>query len=557
MGMSKKILVLTILVTLQFCSKDSHPNYFGTIIPKHGADELWTNISTEPQHMDPNKMAGEIELNAGGNMFVRLVGTAPKTGEPIPDFATSWDVSSDGKEYTFHLRTDAKWSDGVPVTAHDVEYSWKRLIDPKTGAVYSSMADIIEGALAFRTGKGKVEDVKVKAKDDHTVWVRLTSPVSYFLGLLEYVPFAPVPKHVIEKFKAQGKEDEWTKLGNIVINGPFKLKEEQFKQYKLYEKNPDYYNASKVRLNKVKAIMIESYSSDLNAYQTGQHDWSCCNAVPPEALDRVRIKKDFHLDEFLAVYFYMMNTKKKPLDDARVRRALSLAIDREALVTNVTRGGQKPTRNLVPFGIPGYKGPDTSIHNPEEARKLLAQAGFPEGKGFPNLSIKYNTAETHKLIAEAVQQMWKKELNIDIELANVEWSVFLEDQKAGNFQIMRRAWNGDYIDPFTFLGLLNSDGTNNKTGWKNKAFDDLLAKSNNERDRTKRFAILADAEKILAEEQPYVPIYSYTRGYMKKPYVKGLWAHPMDRHDWKYIWIDERWAKGVPEKLDIPDEPWF
>jgi oligopeptide transport system substrate-binding protein len=534
------------------CSRDSHPDYYGTIVPKHDVNELWINGGNEPQFLDPNKINGNPEINICTNLFVRLVQTHPKTGEIIPDLALSWDVSNNGREYTFHLRKDAVWSDGQPITAHDVEYSWKRLMDPKTGSVSSSLADVIENAKDFRTGKKPVTSVAVKALDDHTLWVKLVSPIGYFLGLIEYTAFSPLPMHVIEKLKKEEKEDQWTRPENIVVSGAYTLVEDHFKQYKVFEKNSKYYRASNVKIQRVKSLIIESYNSDMNAYKTGQHDWSCCNSLPPEQMEFVKTKKDFHVDPYLATYFLMTNTTKKPLDSPLVRKALSLAIDRKSIVDNIMRGGQTPTRDFAPIGTAGYTGIKSSIFDPAEAKKLLARAGYPNGEGFPKVAFKFNTSEVHKLVAEAIQQMWKNNLGVNIELLNEEWSVFMDSQKSGNFQIMRRAWIGDFVDPFSFLNVLQSNGSNNKSGWKNKTYDQLMEASNSEMDKTRRFEIFQKAEAILAEEQPYLPLFFYTRSYMKKPFLRGFWPHLQDRHEWKYMYIDKDWKSAKFE-----DEPWL
>lgn len=550
-----RTLLLVSIFFLHFCTTNSQPGYLGTTRPLHPVNELWINGGLEPSSIDPNKINGDPEINLSSNMFVRLVQTHPVTGEILPDLATSWEISNDGLTYIFHLRKDAKWSDGKPLTAHDVEFSWKRLMNPATGAVNASMTDVIENAQAYRTTKLPLEKVGVKAKDDFTLLVKLNSPVSYFLSMIEYVIFAPLPEHLIEKLKVEKKEDQWTKPENIVVSGPFKIKEERFKQFRIFEKNTFYYHADQVRLNRVKTLVIEGYKADLNAYKTGQHDWSCCNSVPSEMISQLQTQKDFYTDPYLALYFFMTNTNKKPLNDARVRKALSLAIDRKSIVENVARGGQMPTRDLVPPGTFGYKGIKSSLYDVPTAQKLLAEAGFPNGQNFPKLQYKYNSGEIHLLIAQAVQQMWKKNLNIDIVLINEEWAVLQDDQKSGNFEITRRAWIADYIDPYSFVNVLISNGTNNKSGWKNKTYDELVAASNHETNTKKRFAFFEKVEKILEEEQPFIPLYVYTRLYMKKPFLKGFWPNLLNRHEWKYMWIDEQWNEN--QKEDLPNQTWF
>ncbi|MEZ4845556.1 MAG: peptide ABC transporter substrate-binding protein [Bdellovibrionota bacterium] len=391
----KPIALLALLVSTS-CTQKTHPDYFGTIKPTHPADELVINAATEPQYLDPVKVADSTSRILTSAMFSRLTQSDPNGGGDIPDLAESWEISKDGREYTFFLRKDALWSDGQPLTAHDVEYSWKRLMDPKTGSTYNSMGDVIENAREFRTGKISLDKVSLKAKDDHTLWVRLTKPVPYFLGLIEYMVFAPVPKHIVEKFKAEGKEDLWVRPENIVVSGAFILVEENFKQYKIYKKNPKYFDADKVRLNTVKAVLIEDYAASVNAFKTGQHDWTAEASIPSDQIESLKKYKDFKFDPMLATYFYFFNTKKKPLDDPRVRLAMSLAIDRKSIVDNVVRQNQKPSRDLVPYGIEDYKEPESEIYNPELAKKLLADAGFPWRQRVSKLTLKFNTSDNHK-----------------------------------------------------------------------------------------------------------------------------------------------------------------
>ncbi|MCB0272056.1 MAG: peptide ABC transporter substrate-binding protein [Bdellovibrionales bacterium] len=629
----KKILPLLLLsLTIACTKKDTHPDYYGTVIPKHPADEMWTDAGGEPQYMDPAQVSDSVSQALTDAMFVRLTEVHPITQKPIGDFATSWDLSQDGREYTFHLREDAKWSDGKPMTAHDVEYSWKRLLNPKTVSTYSQMADIIQNGRAFREGSVTVtglknfdaaeskmiqdklpaqlkdveitsdartknyflfvkdEDaqakkdkkdqlieeinkgilgsdikaepttanvVQVQAKDDYTLWVQLVSPAPYFVGMISYMVFAPVPKHVIEKFEAQGRPELWTRAENIVVSGAFKLVEEEFKQYKIYQKNPLYFHADKVRLNKVKAIMIENAQPTMNAYKVGQHDWSSSESYPSEYVDEMRKYKDTWFYPKTAVYYYQFNVERKPLNDKRVRQALSLAVDRKSIVDNILKLGQIPSRDLVMEGLGGYKSIQSEVYNPAKAKQLLSEAGYPNGKDFPKILVKFNTLEGHRKIAEAVQEMWKNNLNIHVEITNMEWRTLIEDQNVHNFDIMRMAWVADYLDPHTFLSVFLSHSTNNHTGWKNAKFDELMDQSDYMRDPEARLSLFQEAEHILADEQPIMPIYWYSGTKQVKPYVKGIFPSLQDKYNWKYMWIDERWYKGVPENPDaVPNVPW-
>ncbi|MEZ4818460.1 MAG: peptide ABC transporter substrate-binding protein [Bdellovibrionota bacterium] len=630
----KKIITLCLLA-LSFVSctkKNSHPDYYGTVIPQHPADEMWTDAGGEPQYMDPAQVADSVSQALTDAMFVRLTEIHPTSQTPVPDLALKWDLSEDGREYTFFLRKDAKWSDGKPITAHDVEYSWKRLLNPKTVSTYSQLADIIQNGRAFReisitvdgfknfdaaetkliesklpeefkgteitsdpsmgkyflyvqsedadakkdlrtkliqlinggvlgstiTAAVTTDDVvQVKALDDERLWVRLGSPAPYFVGMISYMVFAPVPKHIIEQFEAKGHPEQWTRAENIVVSGAFKLVEEEFKQYKIYQKNPLFYDADKVRLNKVKAIMIENAQPTMNAYKVGQHDWSSSESYPTEYVDEVRKYKDVWFAPKTAVYYYQLNTQVKPLDDKRVRQALAISINRQAIVDNILKLGQVPSRDILMDGLGGYKSINSEQLNVEKAKKLLADAGYPNGEGFPKVLVKFNTLEGHRKIATAIQEMWKKNLNINVEIANMEWRTLIEDQNAGNFQLMRMAWVADYMDPHTFMSIFLSNSTNNHTHWGNAKYDELIAQSDFERDHEKRMQLFQEAEKILADEQPIIPIYWYAGTKQVKPYVKGIWPSLQDKYNWKYMWIDDRWYDGVPENPDAVDNtPW-
>ena len=618
----KKILLLGFLITtFVSCTKDSDPNYYGTVKPKHAFDELWINNREEPQYMDPALVVGVPDANLAMNSFYRLVAIDPKTGKAIPELADHWEISDGGRTYTFFMRKGLKWSDGQPLTAHDVEYSWKRLIDPETGSQYQGLASsAIENGDAFAqraihlsgfekstsakdiqsfftkhevpvakiearkdfnevfvfvTGSSGEETqanrdkmlnlllqehpwgekvtasittsdvVGCKALDDERFEVKLVGPLPYFVLLAEFSNFAPVPKHVIEKLKAQGKEELWTKPENVVVSGPFKLKEEQFKQYKIYEKNPNYWNSANIRLKKVKVVMIEKETASLNSYKVGETDWIGPHEVPSEQISNVKNFKDYHNDPYLGVYYYIFNQKVKPLDDVKVRMALSLAVDRQKITDHVLGGGQIPYTGLSPDGLAGYKSYQGESYNPEKAKQLLAEAGFPDGKGFPKLKFMYDTKEVHRLVIQAIQEMWKQTLNIDIEPTNVEWKIYLDRQKSKDFQMTRQGWIGDFLDPYTFLELAKSNSGNNHTGWSNADYDRLLEASNLEADPSKRFQLLRDAEKQVVDDAVFLPIYLYTKTYMLKPFVKGFYPDYQDHHLWQHMWIDLDWKKNT------------
>ncbi len=514
---------------------------FGTTRPRHGPDELWINNAGEPEWLDPNKCAdgngGEILWNT----FAGLVQAHPATLEPLPEIATHWDISADGLIYTFHLRP-SEWSDGKPLTAHDFVYSFRRLVDPVTASRYATNGHIFRGGAAISRGEAAPETLAVRALDDLTLEVTLEHPVPYFLQFLTFYSFMPIPQHVLEDLVARGIDtDLWTRPEHVVCNGAYRMTEWRFRQRMVFEKNPRYWDAKNVSLARVKLSMVESSTTALNMYAAGEFDWPGSNtSLPAEFMDELSRYEDFHRHPYLAVYFYWINTRAPPLDNPLVRRALSLAIDREALVTHVTRAGQIPSATLVPDGLAGYEAIALPLFDPDQARQLLREAGYPRPEDLPVVTLSYNTSEGHKQVAEAIQQMWKKELGIRVDLENQEWKVFLANAEQMNFQVCRMGWTGDYADPFTFLELLTTDCGNNHSAWSSPDYDALLADANRESDTRRRLAKLREAESLMLQDQPLIPLYVYTRSQLIKPYVRGIEGNHQDRHPWKHIWIDER-----------------
>ncbi|MCB0327165.1 MAG: hypothetical protein KDD52_06060 [Bdellovibrionales bacterium] len=625
--MNQKSLLL--LVGLSLCSSACNvmkdETYFGTTVPQHGPDEIWVMGGGDPQYLDPQLSHDNVSGEFGRNMFARVIDLMPETKKPIPALAQSWDISPDGTEYTFHLRKDLHWSDGKELNATDVEWSWKRLLNPATGATSATYGYVfangeafnsraiyvsglgsqhetkleelkeyfsrfgkieklqkatgIEGFFIYLTGEStseiqsarpqfikavkkegvqkfpqiqveisKSDVVQVKATNPHTVWVKLTNPIPYFLSMIDHTSFCPVPRHAIEAtIEKTGRPELWTRPEHIVVSGAYNLTEEKFKQYRVLEKNPYYFDAQYVKVSKIKNLVNQDYHSSLYWYRTGETDWNYGNAVPTELSEPILKYKDYVREPNLAVYFYNFNVNKKPFDNKDVRRALHLSIDRKSIVEKITRAGQVPSSSPVPDGLNGYDIVGKEIFNPQKARELLAKAGYSEGEGFPTTTLKYNTSEGHRKIAEAVQQMWKKHLNVNIEIENLEWKVLLQDMQNLNFQMNRYAWIGDYPDPQTFLQLFISDSGNNHTGWKNSDYDRWMRLSDEETDPQKRNLLMQNAEEVFQEHVPATPIYVYTRGTMVKPYITGFYSDVLNHHLWKYLDIDERWYREVPE----------
>ena len=412
------------------------------------------------------------------------------------------------------------------------------------------------GSAPLKVAIADASVVGVRALDDDTLEVRLEHPVPYFLHLLMFYTAMPVPRHVIERLQAAGQNpDLWTRPEYFVSNGAYVLKEWKFRQHMRLEKNPYYWDAAHVRTPSIRLLMAEDENTGLNLYKTGGIDYIGANAnLPIEFIQYLRAKKDFLSHSWLAVYFYWINVKAPPFDDPRVRRALSLAVDRQAITRFITRGGQIPTATLVPDGLAGYESPPATLFDPAAARRLLKEAGYDEQHPLPRTTLIYNTQEGHRAIAQAVQQMWKKNLGFDVELENLEWKVYLKKQEAIDFQIARFAWVGDYPDPFTFLELLTGASGNNHSNWRNPEYDRLVAEANRTLDAKSRLALLRQAEELALAEAPMIPLYIYTRSELVKPYLRGFYGNIQNHAPMKYWWIDERFYRETPP-VTVEDTP--
>jgi oligopeptide transport system substrate-binding protein len=488
----------------------------------------------EPKDLDPHVVTGVPEHHILQNLFEPLVSKDPKTLQPVPGVAESWTLDKSGKVYTFKLRANAKWSNGEPVTAEDFVYSWTRLLQPETASEYAYQAYYIVNGEAFNKGTLKdASQLGMKAIDKNTLQVTLNSPTPFFLGLLYHHSLYPVHKGTIEKHK-----QAWTRKENIVTNGAFLLDSWQINKVISLKKNPNYWDAARVTLTTANFLPVEKQDTEEKMFRSGE--LHVTNEVPLEKITTWKAKKDgvYQEQPYLGVYHYWFNTTKKPLDDKRVRKALALAIDRERLVTFVTKGGQLPATTFTPPGTGGYKANPKLPKGTErldEAKKLLTEAGYPGGKGLPPIELLYNTSDSHKKIAEAIQQMWKQNLGVEIKLYNQEWKVYLDSQTQLNYQISRAGWIADYNDPNTFLDMFLTGGGNNRSGWSNKTYDKYIADAGKEQNAKKRHDLFRKAEDILLDELPCMPIYIYTRVYLKSPLVEGWHSNVEDIHPLKYV----------------------
>lgn len=513
--------------------------YFGDITPPRD-NVLRFNNGAEPEIYDPGLAVGQPDGRVCRIMFEGLTVPDPKTLEPLPGQAERWESSADGLTYTFHLRRGLVWSDGAPLTARDFEWSWLRVLRPENAARYASLLYPIENAEAF--SKGTLKDstrVGVHAPDDSTLVVKLAQPTPYFVFLTEFYTYLPVPQHAIERFG-----NRWTKPGNVVSNGPFLLEEWRQGDHFDFVKNPRYWDAASVRLDRVIAYSVEDLNTSVNLYKAGVIDWTTSGYIPAQFVPYLMQYDDFQHGRYQGVYFYSINVTRKPLDNVWVRRALNYAVDRDAICNDLLKRIYDPWGSFAPSGYPGYEGPPGIPFDPGKARACLTRAGYPGGKGFPKISILFNTSENHRRIAEALQAMWKRELGIDIELSNQEWGSYLQATTSLQYDVARRSWIGDYLDPTTFLGIgISADG-NNRTGWSDPRYDGLLRQAALQPDPAKRMRLLRDAEALLLDQGPFIPIYHYSITDLVKPYVHGIYPTVLDVHDLKWVWIDHGARKG-------------
>ncbi|HYX92143.1 MAG TPA: ABC transporter substrate-binding protein [Myxococcaceae bacterium] len=643
---------------------DSNGDYFGRIVPKK-EPVLVFNDETEPEYLDPNLLTGHPDARAADLMFEGLTEYHPRTLAPQPAVAERWEVGDDLMHFTFHLRKEARWSDGTPITAWDAVYSWERLLDPVTAGRYAQQLYFVKNAEAYNSGRAKeaqvdlvlraeprgdapergrlaagtvvdvldsnqkdsagapvtstnrrrvraamplrrspdpnaeiVEQVtpaddlhledsldqgkpgwvkvqwpsrdlygwlpsdavaypdagkhwlKVRAQggggaqgwapaevlpatyrvlglrvdDPYTLEVTLHSPAAFFLYQTSHTAARLVPRQAIERFGPR-----WTRPENVVTNGAFHLVEHRVRDKMVFVKSDTYWGRDDVQLEKVIAYTLEDHHATANLYKAGDTDLIVSNELPNEYVAPLKGKKDMRINTRFSSYFYRLNVTRKPLNDKRVRQALSYALDRNEVVTAL-KVGHKPATGLVPPGIEGYTPAVGHEFNPAKARRLLAEAGYPDGKGFPPLAILYNTREDHKMVAAVVQENWRRNLGIEVTLENREWKTYLKDTHGMNYDIARYAWIGDYPDPNTFLEMFVTNGGNNETGWSSPAYDAKLAASARERDPAKRMQLLHELEEILNEEVPLIPIYWYAEWELVKPYVQGWDYNLIDKH---------------------------
>jgi len=513
--------------------------WFGDTSPPPGQMLRFT-LGAEPETYDPSLAVGQPDGRVARMLFEGLTREDPETLAPLPGQAYRWEISRDGRLYTFHLRPGIRWSDGHPVTARDFLWTWLRVLRPESAARYASFLYSVVNAEAFNKGAIKDADrVGLAAPDDSTFIVRLAAPVPYFLYLTQFYTCLPVPSWVVQRYG-----NRWTLPENIVGNGAFRLAYWRQNDRFEFTKNPSYWDAASVRLDKAIGYTLDELNTTFNLYKAGIIDWCPSGFFPSQFVPYVRNYGDYRHGDYQAVYFFSICVKRRPLDNIDVRRALKMAVDRDAIANDLLKGSRRPWGGFAPSGYPGYQNPPGIRYDPSQARAYLARAGYPGGRGFPKISILINTSEDNRRIAEAIQAMWKRELGIPVDVLNQEWGSYLQATSALRYDVARRSWIGDYLDPYTFLSCYLTGDGNNRTGWGSPRYDALLRAATQELNPARRFALLREAEVLLLDQGPVIPIYHYSTNELVKPYVRGIYQTPLDVHPLTLVWIDHDWQRG-------------
>lgn len=481
---------------------------------------LYLANGADPADIDPQITTGSVEHRIVGALFEPLVTKNLTTLDIEPAMAESWTVSDDGLVYEFKIRDNAMWSNGDKLVAEDFVQSWRRILSPRLGSEWATYLYVLKNAEQYHTGKlDDFSQVGVEAISERVLRVTLSGPTPYFLQLLDHNSMYPV--HIKTILKHGGFDERstpWTRVENFVGNGPFAPIEWVPNKTFVMKKNPLYWNQERIKLTEVHVLPVEGTLAMERMYRAGQ--LHIVEKLPPAKITSYKNDPALRSFPLYGTYFYRFNTTIKPLDDVRVRQALSYAIDRGQITKTITRGGEPVARSLVPLS-PTYQPRYLIPEDVKLAQKLLADAGFPEGKGFPKLTLIYNTLEEHQKIAVAIQQMWKKNLGVDIKLQNQEWKVFLSNQHQMNYEISRASWIGDYVDPNTFLEIFITTSGNNETGWSNAEYDSLIRAASLEKDLNERVKIMQKAEEIIMTELPIMPIYGYSWNRLVSPSVQN------------------------------------
>ena len=496
-------------------------------------------LSKEPEEMDPTLNVYARSSIVLQNLFRGLYKIDESGKKPVPSLAEGHELDETGTKYTFKINKNAKWSDGKPVTAQDFEYSWKRVLNPDVASGAAFYLYYIKNGKAYNEKKAGADDVGVKAVDDNTLEVTLENPTPYFLELLCVTAYYPVRKDVVEK-------EGWTKSPETYLTtGPFMLTELKPKEKYVLKKNPNYLEVDKVKLDTLEIVFIESNEAELAAYTNNEIQVS--DNISPEGMKQYQNTPEFFSIPRIGMQYFDFNASKKPFDDAKVRKAFSMSINRDQIIKSIVQSVEKPAFGMVPYGIPHGVQKDKEYRdvvgnvfseNVDEAKKLLAEAGYPDGNGIPEITMIVMASQSDKDIAQALQSMWKQNLGVDVSIQTFESKVYWDEIENGNFNIASDGWTGDYPDPMTNLDIFEGVNTADDLRWNSAEYDRLLEENRKISDQAKRMENFAKAEKILADEMPLMPIRFFEDQFLAKPNVKGVLKNYIGHTIFEYAYVE-------------------
>lgn len=512
-------VVFAAFFTLLFCGCSKKPFSSDAEICARQKILLVGN-SADPASLDPSIATGLSESKIIAALFEGLVSPDERTLQIKPAQAESWTISPDGKTYVFKIRKTAYWSNGDKVKAGDFVYAWRRILNPKLGAEYAGMLYVIKNARDINKGKKEPSMLGAKALDDSTLLVELERPRNDFLNFLYHTSYMPLNQKNLEAFNAYAsRRSKWTRPENMVVNGAFKLARYEINSQVQAEKNPTYWDAKNININGIRFLPITNMNTEDRAFFAGQLHLT--DSVSAIRLEKENKKASGYMQkgDWYATYYYVFNTKRPPFDNALVRRAFSLAVNRTPIIDSCMKGGQSPAYSLVPDLNVNCK---ADAENIKLAKELLSKAGYPNGKGFPKIRLVYNTSQQHKPIAESLQECLRKNLGVCIELYNLSWPAYLDARSKGDFDMTRASWTADYLSPESFLSNFLSDSPLNNSGWKNSEFDRAVFEQR-----------YKDAQKIMDDNAVVLPLFYYKRIFLKSPLLKGWSTNKLDYHNYK------------------------
>ena len=498
---------------------------------------LHVGNGAEPADLDPHQVNALTDMNILNALFEGLTVLDEGTSRPLPGVASSWQVSPDGLVWTFQLRDGALWSDGSALTAEDFVWSFRRILAPKLASPNAYLLWPLKNARSLSDGKIRdFDQLGAKSISAHTLELTLEAPCPWFATLVSNPPWFPVKRATIEKFGAWDERGtRWTRPENMVCNGPFLLKEWALQSRLIVEANPHYWDTTRSSLRQIIFYPGESIATDERSFRTGQ--LHVTYDLPPSKIDTYRKEspESLRIDSFYETFLLKLNQSKAPLNKPEVRRALSIALSRRSLCEAVLRGSRPPAYSLAPSLDPKAPPGVRIKEDADAARALLSQAGFPGGKGFPELEIQYKSDDIHKAVVEAIQQMWLKELGVRSTLAPLEQKTWLSNQATSSYQVSTYRWVGDYLNPNTFLELWLADSGNNQTNWSDRIYDRLVGEAARTLDDTRRTTLQQQAEQILIDQSPIIPIFHGARVYLINPSVKNWHAAPLGLRRFQFV----------------------